>query len=354
MWRRTASALALLAATAAPAMAEGIRLVPRIAPAETALSLQRMHDFEATLSLRLRTDPRRLTPDRRREYVRSLDLADRAGRPVGEGFAVESAHDVVVGFSGGSVEIVRTGEGGEAALSLLTLFKDDQGRIVAPEPDQLTVVTPEGEPLCFEQQSALASGMLEGMWFFLLLDRSGSMSGYIPDVLATARAFLDALPESAHCSVYSFADSWITHSPGSRARPCRADAFNLGGLEAGGGTDLFTPLSHIYRHFGEDSEYAAWQRAVIAITDGRVSGSYGEGGDATSLAGLKGETLTFVYWLGDHNEAGLQSLADSYIEHQGSLRTSLARYFEILSEAYNLQQVLTLHECPAGADHAAR
>ena len=63
-------------------------------------------------------------------------------------------------------------------------------------------------------------------------------------------------------------------------------------------------------------------------------------------SGKPGAVHTFVYFLGERDDAWLKDLADSYLAHRGQLREQLERYFGVLSEAYAKQTVLRVNKCP--------
>jgi hypothetical protein len=309
-----------------------------------------MRDFERTISLRLRTDRSRVSGDRLADIVAGIDLRDERGRKITDGYDVDVANDLVVGFSGGTAEIVKTRET-PAGLVVSNLFKNERGEIVQPDKEAIATYTIAGERLCSEQQAAEAAAPAIPMTFAILLDRSGSMESVIDDVRAAALGFIDDLPNTATCAVGAFSSSWSFREEGLGVRKCVAGNFDLSGLRAGGKTYLFPSLGATYSWLGLPDR-ADHQKAVIIITDGQVSEDRSK---AEEVAALKQDVLTFVYFLGERDDAWLKGLADNYLAHRGQLREQLERYFGVLSEAYAKQTVLRVNKCPpAGAGNDGR
>lgn len=184
------------------------------------------------------------------------------------------------------------------------------------------------------------------MTFALLLDRSGSMAGVMDDVRRAARSFLHALPPRAHCAVGAFSDEYsFERSEGFGGDACGSRAFTMQGLTPRGGTNLFVPLKATYEWLA--SKGPNHQKAVIIITDGQVNERLDLAAQARAA---KGDTVTFVYYLGQIDDTWLKDLADNYLRHEGDLRAALPRYFSVVSEAYRRQVVLRLKPCgPQGS-----
>lgn len=182
------------------------------------------------------------------------------------------------------------------------------------------------------------------MSFVLLIDRSGSMKDVMRRVEQASRRFLDALPDRAQCALISFADDrWSQGLGVSDSRSCVASDFALGGLTASGRTNLYPALEDAYRWLNAPAR-AQHQRAVILITDGQVNQSTEM---KARLESMKGDALTFVYFLGGQEEQWLQGLADNYLSHEGALTPALEGYFSVLSGAYAKQTILRMRPCGA-------
>lgn len=319
-------------------------IVPRVTgTAVLDLELRRMEDFEADVSLRVRTDPRLVPNDRVIELVEAIGMVDGAGMRIVSGYAVDVDNDLVIGWSGGTAEIVKVRKSSEG-LEVIGLFKDGAGRIITPPEGSLAAYTIDGERLCFEYAVVEEAIVPPPMSFVLLLDRSGSMSSVMSAVRVAAQRFIDALPSSASCLVGAFDSGWsFREEEGFGLNQCEARHFPMNGLRANGSTELYPALNTVYDWLHQPVR-ADHQKAVIILTDGGVTPS---GIAIADVLAEKGDALTFVYFLGGSEARFLQGIADSFLSHQGDLESQLARYFEVVSTAYRKQSVLRLKSCGA-------
>jgi uncharacterized protein YegL len=340
-----------------PAGGVSFILAPQVDPEATAtLNVTSWLDaFEAGVSLRVRIDPALIPSERLIEMVNSIGMVDGAGLSILSGYDIDVASDIVLGFSGGTAEITNIQKTPQGFV-ITALMKDASGNIVQPPADELGLYTTGGDRLCFTEETIqalrtnalpLSSGITTPnlpMTFAVLIDRSGSMSGVMEDVKRAAHGFIDSLPVGAHCTVGAFADEGGTYDPalGLGSGTCRSSNFPLAGLQAGGGTDLFRPLQDLYT-FMQEPVRAGHQKAVIIITDGEVNASLDL---QAAVEALKQDTVTFVYFLGGHEERFLKNLADNYLTHEGAVADALPHYFDIVSEAYTAQTVLRQSACP--------
>ncbi len=337
-----------------------LQLAPRVDPDEGGdVTLQRWQDFAGEVLLSVRTDPALVPTARVLEMVSSISMTDDFGAVIEGGYDINVEHDVVLAVSDGSAEIMHISADDEG-LVITALIRDVAGNLIDPPQGTLALYRTGGERLCFEEEVVQARGNMPApvpagvvadpnnrlpMNFVILLDRSGSMSDVMEDVKAAAQSFIDDLPDNATCAVGAFADEGGSFEPseGLGVGQCVASNFPMHGVEAGGGTNLFQPLKVTYEWLAE--EKAGQQSAVIIITDGAFNRQ-------TDLAhvvrDLKGDALTFVYFLGGREERYLRSLADSYLTHEGDLADQLPRYFEVLSETYSSQTVLRQMACASG------
>lgn len=332
-----------------------LNIVPRVdASARAELALKRLLEFGQSVSLRVRIDPALIPTPRVLEMVASIAMVDGAGIAIRGGYDIDVAHDLVLGFSGGTAQINAVRQSAEG-LVVTALVRDAAGNFVTPPAHSLALYTTGGERLCFdegeitlrtESSVPLQSGQDASavpMSFLILLDRSGSMGSVMEEVKSAALGFIDDLPGGATCAVGAFANEGGSYdeSEGLGVNECRASNFSLHGVHAGGGTDLFSPLRDAYEWMAMP-ERADQQRAVIIITDGEANQNLQL---AETVRNLKGKTLTFVYFLGGRDDRYLKGLADSYLKHEGAIAETLPRYFEVLSEAYAKQTVLTIKQC---------
>ncbi|WP_158401948.1 VWA domain-containing protein [Celeribacter indicus] len=332
-----------------------LRLAPRVDQESSAnLSVQRWVDFRGDVLLNIRTDPALVPSARVLEMVASIRMVDDFGAVIASGYDINAEHDIVLAFSGGSAEITHIARD-DQGLIITALVRDDAGNVIDPPQGTLALYSTGGEKLCFTEEVisapeqitqdvyAPASPASIPMTFAVLMDRSGSMAGHMDEMRDAARGFVDALPNRAGCLVGAFSEGTASFDPGEGFGyfQCRARHFPMGGLQAGGGTDLFGSLAHLYDWMNQ-SALQDHQRAVIIITDGKVNRNLER---EASVIAAKGDVVTFVYFLGGDEERFLKSLADSYIGHDGDLRAELPRFFNVVREVYTSQTVLRQTPC---------
>ncbi len=339
------SAAAVLSSVASMGMAQAISIHSQAqtqAP-QVKISVQSRYDFERKISLRVRLDPARIPTEQLMEVVNALGMKDGQGVEVHSGWDALKDHDIVLGWSGGSAEIVKAQQTTNG-LQLIASFKDANGNFVEPPESMLAVYDLGGRKKCFAYEEIQDAA--PPMAFTLLLDRSASMTGVIEDVKRVAAQFLDIIPDTAECRVWSFSGTVIDHAFALQGRAaCAPSNFDLNGVKLDGMTDLYTPLRDTYRLMN-DAAYAHHQKAVIIVTDGAIS-------DAPEVAAmrkaellnLKGDTLTFIFWIGATDERHLAELADDYVSGSGDVAGKLAGYFSAIGQAYRKQKVLTIRDC---------
>lgn len=346
--RARASALALLAGAACighDAQAQSFTIKPRVEHGQDArIALERLIDFEQTIVLRVKTDPARIPSARLLEIIRALDLKDGAGLSVRRGWGVDTEHDLVIAWAGGTAEISRVRQS-PAGLEVAALFRDHQGRITVPPEGSLAAYTTDGQRLCFDEEIRevpVQSYAPAPLLFTILIDRSGSMLSVSEEVTRAARSFIADLPESAECALGGFATSWSFGPAGIEARACRPENFTFEFDNLGGGTALYEPLRETLEWMN-DPRWAGHQRAVIIITDGAINGSHPP---ASTLLPVKGETLSFVYYLGFTDQVWLRDFADNYLHQSADLTGHIEPWLNVVSEAFVKQRVLRISHCP--------
>lgn len=139
--------------------------------------LRSRYDFERSISLKVRTDPKLLPSDVLIRTVSDIGMTDARGIRITSGFDIDLDNDLVVAFSGGTSEIIRTQQTPNG-LQIITSFKDSNGNFVSPPADSLAVYTIGGRKLCFDYKTITSAA--PKMAFALLLDRSGSMASKVP------------------------------------------------------------------------------------------------------------------------------------------------------------------------------
>jgi len=334
------TALALMTALPLSALAQeqSIKLIDRSEQATLKIVVSSIYDFEKELSLKFKTDPRMDASDVLIKMVQKFAMTDTKGVQIKSGFDIDMKNNLVVAFSGGTSEIIKTAQTPDG-FQIIGSFKDSGGNFISPPPGSLAVYNLRGEKLCFDYHKV--SKTEPAMSFALLLDRSGSMSGHIEDVKKTANEFLNILPASAMCAVASFNGSWeYGHE---NYQPCSGGGFGFEGIEASGGTDIYAPLKAAYKTLSGPS-FNGQQKAVIIISDGYTIANPQA---KSELIGLKKDVLTFVYFIGGNKKDELKGLTDHFIARGDNVRASLSQYFTALGRAYNTQKVLSVRSCKA-------
>ncbi len=300
-------------------------------------------DFGKPLSLKIKTDPAFDVSDALIQLVQKLDIRDAQGVLITSGFDIAPDHRLVIGYSGGTSEIISVTPTPNG-LRVVGSFKDKAGNFVSPPAGRLAAYTTYGEKLCFSYETVAQAA--PRMAFTLLLDRSGSMGGSIEAVKQAARSFLRLLPGSAECAVANFNSSWTYGH--SHYQSCHRNDFGFESIEADGGTEIYAPLKDAYLTLSRPYFDAA-QKAVIIISDGYT---VIDAQRKQELMALKKDTLTFVYLIGSSKKDELEGVTDHFIAEGGDLHQSLSRYFDLLGQAYRTQKVLNVKPCNGGS-HAS-
>ena len=294
------------------------------------------YDFEQEISFKVKTDPKMSVSDVLIKMISKIGMVDAHGVEIISGFDIDPVHNLVLAFSGGTSEIIKTAKmpGG---LQIIGSFKDADGNFVSPPAGALAVYNTHGEKLCFDYETVQQAAPKMGI--AILLDRSGSMTGNIESVKNTAQDFLNILPQSAECAVGSFNTS--LHYEHTHYQSCSGGRFGFETIEAGGGTDIFVPLKDAYTVLSGE-HFQDYQKAVIIITDG-----YTMNDEALKqeLLGMKKDILTFVYFIGGNKKDDLEELTDHFISQGGDVEQSLSQYFTVIGQAYNSQKVLSIRNC---------
>ena len=344
---KTRTALIVIAALGLPffggAQEPSININSRSERSTPKIIVRSKYDFEQAISLKMKTDPALSAPEALIHMISKFGMVDANGVKIISGFDVDITNNLIVAFSGGTSEIIKTA-GTPNGFHVIASFKDDAGNFISPPAGSLAVYTVSGEKLCFDYKSVQQAPPKIGI--ALLLDRSGSMAGNMRNVKTAAQNFLNALPNSAMCAVGSF-NSELTYAH-TNYQSCARGGFGFETIEASGGTDIFKALNSAYTDLS-GSNFAGHQKAVIVITDGYTMK------DETLKAKLiakKKDILTFVYFIGGNKKDDLEELTDHFISQGGDIKRSLSRYFGAIGQAYNNQKVLSVHSCKGG-NHAA-
>ncbi len=256
---------------------------------------------------------------RRREF----ELADgRAASTIAvskqDGIIVSAApptrHISIVGMKTGS---------GNAVIQ--AIFYDASNQIISPSPNDIAVfdLTFERQDIEYEPRRVSGPG---SMSVSLLLDNSGSMSGFQSQALEAARDFLDELPDFTRCDLYVFASVGEPLNSAAGSSSCPSSSHLLSKVPAAnGGTSLMNAIEEGFNKAGDITELTS---LVVIVTDGvntvtpRLSHS-----DLLALKKQKNVKI-LVYWIGAHDRNHLKDLADQEIVGRSNVKADLDAFFE--------------------------
>lgn len=339
---RQAAIMMMAAPLAVAAQDAKISIIDRTHQRNPVITIQSKYDFEQAISLKLKTSTSSKISDVLITTLSKIGMTDARGIKITSGFDVDPKHDLVVAYSGGTSEIIKTARS-PRGLQVIGSFKDKQGNFISPPADKLAIYSTSGEKLCFDYQSVQKNAPKIGIT--LLLDRSGSMAGHIDDVKKSAQAFLNALPKGAECAVGSFNSTAVyAHK---KYQSCTGGGFGFESIEASGGTDIYAALKGVYTVY-ERPYFKDHQKATIIITDGYTLSNEAR---KKELLALKKDILTFVYFIGGDKRDDIEALTDHFLAKGGNVKQSLSQYFGAIGQAYNSQKVLNVRPCH-GSHHA--
>ncbi len=337
-----ATAVALLSG-ALQASEPNITISGRDKAPKPIIVIRSQYDFAKSISLKVLSDPRFIPSHVLIDTISKVGMVDARGVSITSGFDIDVQHDMVIAFSGGTAEIIKTARLPNGSLQVISSFKDKNGNYVNPPISQLAAYTTSGKKLCFEYQTIQQQAANVKMGFVLLVDRSGSMVLSMKDVRKATNTFLKSLPASAECAVNSFGSGWGYHN--TTYQNCNTGDFKLHKLVANGASDMYTPLISSYGSLSQ-SYFKDAQKAVILITDGNV---YALPDVLKQAVNTKQGILTFAYFMGKKPQNKVvKGIIDSYVHSPKDISTNLKSYFHSLSQAYRAQKVLIVKECPAG------
>lgn len=301
------------------------------------IKVRSIYDFEKRITLKVKDNPNFNAEQALIKMVSQMDLKDISGITIKpEGFDADTEHDLVIGFSGGTSEIIKVAKAPNG-LRINSNFKSKDGQYVSPPKGAVGVFNSSGIPLCFSYKTVKQAA--SKMRFIILLDRSGSMSSHEDQVSAAAQSLMKSLPPSAQCNVMSFASRFSYHS--NEFRNCQSGNISVAPIDVGGGTVLYTPLLSAYNALNQN-QGDDYQKTVIIVTDGFVSG---DRNIKAQLGNNKKDTLTLGYFIGSQNKSALNEITDGYVQGSNDVTRSIHEYFGAISTAYNTQKVLQVEPC---------
>ncbi|MDJ0922257.1 MAG: VWA domain-containing protein [Henriciella sp.] len=171
----------------------------------------------------------------------------------------------------------------------------------------------------------------------IMLDASGSMNGYMPQVVSAANALYDELPEHFRCEALAFESEHTWY--GSPSLACNSRNVSIPAIQANGGTNLFTAMAAAYRRLNTRPDDVI--KTLIVLTDGAP----GDRSIRSEAQAQKGDVQTIFIWLGDKSqsaESQFLGLADAYVDDPEGAWRHLDQIFSVYSDALSKQSVLTV------------
>lgn len=301
--------------------------------------LRSLYDFEQSLSLKVKTNPLLNADEVLIRRIEQFNMLDARGVRIHGHLDIDAANNIVIGFSGGSAEIIAS-RATQNGVQITGSFKAKDGSFISPPLDQIVAYDLNGNKLCaFEN---LQQQTTKPMHFVLMLDRSWSMKKVITDVKQSAQDFLNLLPQGALCGVAQFGDDWSYSHRDFLA--CSNTDFGIEEIKLSGTTDIYPLLKATYAQLSKPL-FHDHQKTIIIITDGYTLSDEAK---RQELIALKGDVLTLTYFIGGAQRNALEGITDHFAIHEGNIRQTLGSYFKTLSHGYNAQKMLTIKPCGGG------
>ncbi|MCB9987720.1 MAG: VWA domain-containing protein [Rhodospirillales bacterium] len=304
-----------------------------VTPDENVRSLGQVHfalDFAATRDSLYELKIRR----------HSLTLPD--GRPV-TALAYDKDANVLVGGTDPvthiSLAAVNETVGGREAMAL---FHNGKSEVIAPESKDIAVFDLSFNPISFDYKP-VGQPRDTKIPVSILIDRSGSMSRVMPEVLDATRAFMKTLPEFTRCELLTFAKAIerLTPSAITHQLSCpRSTAYLPGKLKTGGATALYEAL---HQSFQAGQNQSTTPKIVVVLTDG-VNTATSHHSKASLLKEKNhAPAKLFVFWAGEDDPKHLDQLSDWEVMAGEDVRTQLDRFFQSIGISVSGIQTLRLH-----------
>lgn len=237
------------------------------------------------------------------------------GLPV-EGVSIKSALPIVegdmmiltdapfikkIGTNGDSTLFTTYDENHKATSKYSVYIADSKGRVHCTIADVLDGVT---SPIITQR-------------YQILIDVSGSMDGFMPDVKQAVSHFINAMDKSAFCRVATFSSSYQVYRGNNGYKgwqPCDASFWSWTTiLQPNGSTEAFNALQKSYTDLSEPhpalAKDAELLSALVVLSDG-------DGLTQTQIdpvKAMKAEIPTLTYFAGNENHTAYTQFSDQYL-----------------------------------------
>lgn len=275
--------------------------------------------------------------------IRRSGLLLKGDRPF-TAFAGHKEEDLVV-IAGGSVASINIAgvSGTGKDRKALILFRKQDGSVMTPPPENVSVFNADFEKLSFDYRPLRVPDGTS-LPISILIDVSGSMDGHIEDIKSAIRHFLSILPPFARCRIFTFNENVSELTRGTM--DCRNSAAVLHqDLNVGGNTELFNALDFVFEE--NKSAVPSWERGMpnitLVITDGIDSGILPKDRSiVTNTRKVAMDNHLFVFWAGNFKPEHLKGLADLQVSAGSDLKGELERFFSALGVSLSGLQTITV------------
>ena len=323
--------LLILASAMGPSKAGTFTISVPVTTGDFDVKSHNEHEFARGFGFSISTNLSVLGDDDLVRHIRSRPFKTRSGFDVTD-FMLNKKAGLAIGVARqtGAITINATKQTAEEHIFVVSV-RNKTGDFAVLGPEDIGVITLKGRPVPFNVKPFKDSGAVAA-YFAVVLDRSGSMSGVIDEVVRSAAGFMKGLPANARCQVWSFNTSLVTHSTGFQS--CDPNAHALRDIEAGGGTLIYETLLEAY---GALSKFSDGLKAVVLVTDGNGQS------ELAHRDVLAAKTApTHVLWLGSYDETRLQRIADTHVYGRRGASALLQRYFDAVKKALRHQYVVVV------------
>ncbi len=179
---------------------------------------------------------------------------------------------------------------------------------------------------------------LKGIPVYLLVDKSGSMTGVMRHVKSAGKTFLKSLPKGVRCMQVAFNSNVEVLDDGKES--CGKSTKYLDGIQAGGGTNIFAALLHAYQDAKNKNLPDNIRPLVIVITDG-VNGIWTGGTRKKVLTVMKEvKPVTYIFWAGKADTKALSGIANYQMQRTADIKSRLDSYFKSILSFIGRQKIL--------------
>lgn len=228
-----------------------------------------------------------------------------------------------------SVQINQVTEVGGNNVDAMVVFKEGK-KLVEPDIKDIGFFDFQYNPVSFRKRTF--KEVINNLSVTLLLDRSGSMDGYLAEATMALKTFAKNLQNGITCKIQSFNTTLQNMVP--EGSECNKVWNELVKPQATGGSSIFTALFEAYKTAISQKKNGQ-KSIVIILTDG------GAGDVALKSkvieARKKADATTFIYWIGPVNKTSMTNVANYELTGNNKISEELAKYFSSIEDFIQAQ-----------------